>query len=59
MLNQVVHLWKYESLADRERKRAALEADPDWTLYRRHSAEAGYLAAQENQILKSAPFSPL
>ena len=58
-LNQLVHIWKYESLSDRERKRAAMEADPEWTAYRKRSAEAGYLIAQKNQILKSVPFSPL
>src|SRR2546423_11439667 len=29
-LNQVVHLWGYESLAERERRRALLAADPEW-----------------------------
>jgi hypothetical protein len=29
-LNQVVHLWKYDSVADTERKRAARDADPAW-----------------------------
>ena len=58
-LNQLVHIWKYESMADRERKRALLEADPEWTAYRAHSAQAGYLHSQENQILKSVSFSPL
>lgn len=58
-LNQLVHIWKYASLSEREKKRADLEADPEWTLYRKHSADAGYLQAQENQILKSVAFSPL
>jgi len=29
-LNQVVHPWRYDSLADMERKRAARDADPAW-----------------------------
>jgi len=58
-LNQVVHIWKYASMAERETKRAGMEADPEWNLYRKHSAEAGYLHTQKNQILKSVPFSPL
>ena len=32
-LNQVVHLWRYDSLADMERKRAARDADPAWGEY--------------------------
>ncbi len=57
--NQVVHLWGYDSLADRERRRAAMEADPAWTAYRKKSAEQGNVQHQENKILKSVPFSPL
>ena len=58
-LNQVVHLWKYESMADRERRRAGLESDPDWISFRKKSAEGQYLVHQENRILKSTKFSPL
>ena len=32
-LNQVVHLWLYDSLADLERKRAVRDADPAWGAY--------------------------
>ena len=32
-LNQVVHMWGYESLADLEEKRQAREADPRWDEY--------------------------
>jgi hypothetical protein len=58
-LNRVVHLWKYESLADREKKRAAMEVDPDWVAWRAKSAEGGYLVHQENTILTSSRFSPI
>ncbi|HYD61763.1 MAG TPA: NIPSNAP family protein [Noviherbaspirillum sp.] len=57
--NQVVHLWGYESLADREKRRAALEADPEWIAYRAKSAAAGNVQHQENKILRSVAFSPL
>ncbi len=30
-LNQVVHLWRYDSLADMEAKRASRDADPAWS----------------------------
>lgn len=32
-LNTLVHLWQYESLEDRERRRTAMSADPDWQAY--------------------------
>jgi hypothetical protein len=57
--NQVVHLWGYENMADREQRRGALEADPEWVAYRQKSALAGNVQHQENKILKSAPFSPI
>jgi hypothetical protein len=57
--NQVVHLWRYDSLADREKRRAALEADPQWIAYRARSAAAGNVQLQENKILRPTAFSPL
>ena len=57
--NQVVHLWGYESMADRERRRNAMEADPAWTAYRQKSSASGNVQYQENKILKSVSFSPL
>ncbi len=58
-LNQVVHLWRYKDLADRDAKRGAMAADPRWGEYLRLSEEAGYLVAQENRILKPTDFSPV
>jgi hypothetical protein len=53
-LNQVIHLWAYDSLDERAKRRAALWSDPDWLAY---AAEAGPLVVkQENQILNPAPF---
>ena len=58
-LNQVVLLWGYDSQADREQRRGALDADPDWAAYRKKSAEAGNVQHQENKIIKSTSFSGL
>lgn len=55
-VNSYVHIWVFESAADRAAKRAALQADPDWQAYLAKSAEAGYLIKQENKILVPAPF---
>ena len=57
-LNQVVLMWRYESQSYRERRRAALEVDPDWISYRKKSAEAGNVQHQENKLIKSTSFSP-
>ena len=56
-LTEVVHMWKYESMADRETRRAKLEADPRWNAYRAAAGDA--VLSQRNSILKSAPFSPI
>ena len=58
-LNQVVHVWSYESQGDRERKRDALMKDPAFQDYLRRSAEMGAHQHQESRILKSTSFSPL
>jgi len=55
-LNQVVHLWAYDSQADREERRAKMATDPDWRAYLKKSAEAGYLVAQENRFLRPTEF---
>lgn len=57
-LNQVVHMWEYEDQADRERRRNAMAADPDWQAYLKKSADLGLLIAQENRILRPTSFSP-
>ncbi len=38
-LNKIVHLWGYDSLAEREKRRAALAADPDWQAYLKQSPD--------------------
>jgi hypothetical protein len=58
-LNKIVHLWSYESVAEREAKRAKLEADPAWRSYLKHRTDAGLLLAQENMLLKAVDFPAL
>ena len=55
-LNQVVHLWRYDSLADLERKRTARDADPEWAQFLTRTE--GMVLMQDNKIMKPAPFSP-
>ncbi len=53
-LNQVIHLWAYDTLEDRATRRAKLWADKAWLAY---VAEVGPLVLkQENQLLSPAPF---
>lgn len=56
-LNQVVHLWAYESLADREKRRTTLSADADWQAYLRDSPKV--ILKMQNRILTPVAFSPL
>lgn len=54
--NHVVHLWSYDSLADMERQRAAMAADPDWIEVRQ--GFRGMFAAQKTQIMTVVPDLP-
>jgi hypothetical protein len=56
-LNQVVHLWRYDSLADMERKRTARDADPAWSKFL--SLTEGMVASQDNKVMRPTSFSPV
>lgn len=56
-LNQVVHIWVYDSLADRETRRAAMDADPAWQAFK--ETNKGTFVAQDVKILHNTRFSPL
>lgn len=58
-LNQVVHLWAFDSLAERERRRKAMEEDPGWPLYVDALRELDVIVHQETKLLKSVSFSPV
>ncbi len=58
-INTYIHVWAYEDAADRSKRRAAMQADPDWQAFLKRSGEAGYLLTQENQLLVPAPFFDL
>ncbi|WP_420994077.1 NIPSNAP family protein [Cupriavidus sp. 30B13] len=57
-LNQVVHIWAYQSLDERIERRAALYRDPDW-LERFVPKAFPMLIKQESQLLRPAAFSPI
>ena len=56
-LNQVVHMWRYASHAEREEKRAALYADPEWLAFIPKTFP--YIERMENRLLKATAFSPM
>lgn len=58
-LNQVVFMWGYEDMGDRERRRAAMAKDPDWQEFLKRNEELGALQHQENKIVVPVPFSPI
>jgi hypothetical protein len=57
-LNQFVHLWRYESMADRESRRRQLYADPAWRAYRDRVGSAGWVTQQRNRLLRSIDIPP-
>ena len=57
-LNKIVHLWAYDSLADREARRTAMAKDPEWHAFLKNSPP-GLLVSQDAQIYNPTSFSPL
>ncbi len=58
-LNTIVHVWAYENAGDRETKRTAMLADPDWQTYLKKNREAGYLQDQVTKLMVPAKFAPI
>jgi hypothetical protein len=52
--NTVVHLWAYESLDQRDKCRAQMQADPAWQAYLVKNRPL--MISQETRIMKCAPF---
>ena len=57
-VNQYVHIWVYADAADRAKKRAAMQADPDWQAYVAASGELGAPVNQENKLMNPVDFYP-
>ena len=58
-LNTLVHLWCYEDAADRAKRRAAMQADPEWQNYVRLTGESGNLVEQRTMLMIPAKFAPI
>jgi hypothetical protein len=57
-LNRVVHIWRYDSQADREARRNAMFQDPAWKEFMLVSEEAALLLDMQNVFLAPTSFSP-
>ena len=55
-VNQVIHMWGYDNVAERERRRAELVADPEFLAYVTKARDM--ITDQDVRILVPAPFSP-
>ena len=58
-VNQFIHSWKYADAADRAKKRAAMQADPEWQAFMEESAKLGALEHQQNQLMTPVSFFPI
>lgn len=56
-LNQVITMWGYESMADRDEKRARLYADPEWIAF--GPKTTGFIQTMETMILRPTSWSPM
>jgi hypothetical protein len=56
-LNQVIHMWGYDSFEERLRRRAELFRDGAWLGY--VAKIRPLILSQENKILLPTPFSPI
>ena len=56
-LNQVIHMWAYDGLDERARRRADLLSRPEWQAFL--PKVRPLIETQESKILIPAPFSPI
>ncbi|WP_018390243.1 NIPSNAP family protein [Ancylobacter sp. FA202] len=56
-LNHVVALWRYDSMADREARRALMLAHPPWQDYL--AAIKGMIQSQQTRLLAPTALSPM
>jgi hypothetical protein len=53
-INEIVHIWAFKSLDDREERRTRLMADPDWQAFLPRIRDL--IEVAENKIMKPAAF---
>src|SRR3546814_18135854 len=55
--NEYVHIWVYENAGDREKTRAAMQADAGWQDYRKRPAELGALVPPPHRLMNPVDFN--
>ena len=56
-INEIVHIWAYASLDDREARRQRLAADPQWQAFLPRIRDL--IEVAENKIMNPASISPM
>ncbi len=56
-LNQIIHMWGYDSFEERAKRRAQMAADPGWKAY--IAKIQPLIQTQETKILIPTSFSPI
>ncbi len=56
-LNQIIHMWGYDSFEERSKRRAQMAADPGWKAY--IAKIQPLIQTQETKILIPTSFSPI
>ena len=56
-VNEIVHIWRFESLDDRQARRGRLAADPEWQAFLPKIRDL--IVTADNKIMTPAAFSPL
>lgn len=56
-INEIVHIWGFSSLDDRQDRRARLMADPAWRAFLPKIRDL--IVTADTKIMTPAPFSPL
>lgn len=59
VVNQVVHIWAYESLDDRLVRRARMAQDERWQTFSRKNRELAAVERLESVLMRPTAFSPL
>ena len=59
VVNQVVHIWAFDSLDDRAARRASLAGDARWIEFSARNKELDAVVELKSAILKPTDFSPL
>ncbi|MCJ8507168.1 NIPSNAP family protein [Rhizobium lemnae] len=57
LINEIVHIWAFTSLDDRQARRDALMADPAWRAFLPKIRDL--IEVANNKIMKPTAFSPL